>query len=388
MSADAVANRLLQAHLELDALSRDRGDRLFISDWYCEHPFAAEIVPPSAVASIEDDALLRYCFHNDDDEIHERIRTFHGARDGTDLGADEIYVAAGLSGLITAQFLMLRRQGIQRLHYIRPLYYTYYYLASVLGIELVPVNDDPLDRPGRRLELPPSGAEGLILCDPVWHIGRPVEAEYVSAIRTWQDETESLVMVDGAFQYLRWRRRNGQEATAALRRDLTIRNLCPTKTVAVHGPRFAYALLPARMWEDLRYAYANSAGSSSVFDHRSAIAIMDYLTSPHSNGPLLDLIADRYERLTATGAIREPLGAEAAYFCFVTTPVAQDRLITMDQTFFDTTCHPNLVRFNLLLPQNTLDAFLDEARRVASPKPQSACLHAEAGGQSNTGTDA
>jgi len=59
-------------------------------------------------------------------------------RDAVSHTTDEIFVSAGMTPLLTAQMMMLRRLGVDRIYYIRALYYTYYYLAEMLGIQADP----------------------------------------------------------------------------------------------------------------------------------------------------------------------------------------------------------------------------------------------------------
>lgn len=358
---NASADRLLAAHHELDAACRNRGGRLFISDSYCEHPFVRDVLPGVELARASDADLLAYCFHNDRADIFQSIRRFHEIRDKRIYDREHVYVAAGLTSLISAQMLMLRRRGVGRLYYTRPAYYTYYFLADLLDIEMVPLNEDLLDDASARLDLPDEPEATLLVTDPIWHLGRRIDAHHWEEVRTWQAATRALIFVDGAFQYLNWRDRGATEPSANLEPELTIRSLCPTKTVAVHGPRFAYSLLPAAMWEDLRYCYAASAGSSSVFDHLSAMAIMRYLTDEPSNAQLLELMQRRFERLIQVGAFTTPVQPSVSYFCFVRPAVPAKRLLTMDQTFFDSAGYDGLVRFNLLLPEETLRPYVAAA---------------------------
>jgi hypothetical protein len=149
-----------------------------------------------------------------------------------------------------------------------------------------------------------------------------------------------------------------------LLRDQTVRNLCPTKAVATHGPRFAYSIVPGRMHEELRYCYSNTSGPGSIFDKAAALSMMRWLNSSRSNEPLLEIVRMRHDHMVSLGFIRDPIGASASYFCFVSLPVDKTYLITMDQRFFDTTLYPEFVRFNLLLPKTTLIPYIRLAAKT------------------------
>jgi hypothetical protein len=148
---------------------------------------------------------------------------------------------------------------------------------------------------------------------------------------------------------MNWRRQSHHEPTAHLCKDRTLRTICPTKSVTAHGIRFSYVLAPPAVREDLRYAYANSAGSGSIFDRAAAHQIMSILNSPESNGALLRYIQARYDRCIQEEVFRDSLGAESTYFTFVQMNRDPDTLIAMDEQFFDTNGFDGFVRFNLLL---------------------------------------
>jgi aspartate/methionine/tyrosine aminotransferase len=200
------------------------------------------------------------------------------------------------------------------------------------------------------------------MCDPVWFMGRALSERYVKAVALWQQEHAGYVIVDGAFQYMRWGSSSVVEATASLARERTFRLICPTKAVALHGVRFSYCLLPDGWFQDFRYAYANTSGSGCAFDRVAAQSIMTYLNSFDSNGQLLNFIRERYLQLMKQGVIRDDIGAEMTYFCFVDVNVPPAKLITMDQVFFDTSCYPGKTRLNLLLRRAEWERLLEKRR--------------------------
>lgn len=342
---------LLEKHKELDYLCRNPGDKVFISDWYCRHPFTKKYLPEETFKIKQDWDLLYYCFQNDTLEIHEEIRIFHEKNDGVIYADDEIYVGAGTTGLLTAQMLMLVSMGVSRIWYTKPLYYIFYYFANIFNIELIPVCEFPLNQTGIDMRLP-NESSWLIVCDPIWFMGRSISAEYIEQIKEWQAKTGSHIIVDGAFQYMKWDINKRNEPTSGFDKDLTLRTLCPTKSLALHGVRFSYTLVPKRYWEDMRYAYANSFGSSCVFSHYAAKRIMKVLNSAESNIELLKFIQARYRYFLKRDVFIDDIGAEETYFIFVKMKGDTSRYICMDQDFFDTINYPNYVRFNVLLPHD------------------------------------
>jgi len=355
---DGNQSELLSLHKQLDFDCRHRNGRPFVSDWYCEHPFVDDIIPVNERLIPPSVRLEPYNFPNDTTDLHAEIGQFHRERGEGSVGADQIFITAGLSPLITAQMIMLKRRGVRRVNYIKPLYYTYYFLANTLGIELIPVNDAPLISPDAKLDLDRLTEPVLIFCDPIWFMGRNLAVAIIEQIRAWQSAEDRLVLVDGAFQYLRWKNNNQLELSSLLDPERTLRNICPTKSTATHGIRFAYSIVPKTLLEEVRYCYSNVAGSASAFDMHAARSMMKWLNSSRSNGALLDFIDRRYKFMTERGLLSKEVEPNAAYFCFVKFPLNPQNVITMSQEFFDTTTFPDFGRFNLLLPSKEMSAFI------------------------------
>lgn len=342
-------NHLLDKHHELDYLCRHPGNRIFISDWYCSHPYTKKYIPSETFTDITQQDLLNYCFQNDTDTIHKEIIKFHQKYDGIVYKKEEIYIGAGMTGLITAQIIMMKTKGFDEIYYTKPMYYTFYYLAKLFHIKLISICNIPLNKLGITLRLPKKKS-CLVVCDPLWYMGRSIVPEYIEQIKQWQRQTGSCVIVDGAFQYMKWDIHDRFEPSSQLDRELTFRSICPTKALVIHGIRFSYTILPSRFQEDMRYAYANSFGASCVYSHKAGKRIMEVLNSSESNTAVLSYIKDRYHFYLKHRVFEDPIGANATYFIFVKMLGVNSRYIIMDQDFFDTTNYPGFVRFNLLLP--------------------------------------
>jgi|GEM_PF-1034104 len=351
--------RLLRAHKNLDAECRNRNGKIFISDWYCDHPFLNEIIPIDCRGEISDKLLMDYYFQNDHEKLRLEILQFHKSRTEMDYSIDNIFVSSGLTPLITSQMILLLRKGVKKIFYLKPLYYIYYFLADTFGIELIPVNDRFDITNFKKLSLPNIQQAVLIMSDPIWCTGSYNSSEVIEAIRSWQKVTKSIVIVDGAFQYQRWSDNYLPESTSTLLTDFTIRNVCPTKSVAIHGPRFAYAILPKAMYEEQRYCYSNSCGSGSAFDFQSSLSIMEWLNKSPADTKLLRFIQNRYNKLVESSIISDPIGASASYFCFIEKSFCDDCCLAMDQAFFDLDEYPGMVRFNILLRKHELTRFID-----------------------------
>lgn len=74
------------------------------------------------------------------------------------------------------------------------------------------------------------------------------------------------MFVDGTFQYLGWA---GQqpELTSMLAAEATMRLVCPTKTLAMHGCRFAYLIAPEQLAGEVGELHGNLHGLSGHSGH-------------------------------------------------------------------------------------------------------------------------
>ncbi|ONK13441.1 hypothetical protein [Streptomyces sp. MP131-18] len=172
-------------------------------------------------------------------------------------------------------------------------------------------------------------------------------------IARWQRRTGSFVLVDGTFQYVRWDRSSREEPTSRPEQDLTtFRIVCPTKSLAVHGKRFACLLLPPAFREPVRYACANTAGATGTAKEHFVLRITDVLDSDESNDLLVRHIRTQRARLISRGIIRsEAAPPEAGYYTFARLDEASMRdAIVMDQRFFGLDGFETHVRVNFLHP--------------------------------------
>lgn len=355
---------LVDAYQKLDHDRRNRNGRLFVSDWFSEHPYVDAVLPPAVRHGLTGDDALAYYFHNDRSEIHRQIQAFHAARGEPAVRPESVFIASGMTPLITAQMILLRRRGLRRVFHVRPLYYSYYYLAESLGIELVPVNEHPIVDSTEQPRLPDEPGSWLIMCDPVWFMGRSVDTRLLDLVRDWQSATGGMVIVDGAFQYLRWSDNRRPESASRLLADQAMVNRCPTKAAAVHGPRFAYSIVPPSLKGALQDCYANVVGAGSAFDRIAGESIMRWLNLATSNDDLLRLVRARHAVMTRYGLLGDRIRPTASYFCFASLPLDAALVLGMDQRFFDTSCLPGMVRFNLLLPQAELIRYVRLAAAV------------------------
>src|SRR4029077_5143683 len=128
----------------------------------------------------------------------------------------------------------------------------------------------------------------------------------------------------------------GGERSAGLLPCDTLRGVCPTKSVALHGIRFAYVLGPARVLAGLRWTCESVTGAASRLDLRLGARIMSVLSQPEANGALIQHICARYRALLDGGVIldtvREP---ECGYYLLGRLGRREARDLLMNGEYFE-----------------------------------------------------
>src|SRR5262249_21015831 len=125
---------------------------------------------------------------------------------------------------------------------------------------------------------------------------------------------------------------------------------CPTKSLALHGARFAYLLLPGEWREEIRYAASNASGACSYNDLLIARRMMQILCSTEGNTRLISHIRSCYtglgERHNWASAVGPP---DSGYYVFghYQDPTGR-KVLTMDERYFDLSGFPDCIRINLL----------------------------------------
>ena len=345
----------LELHRQLDEVlyRMPRSARRFISGYQTTHPFIRSYMGGVAENNGHAYELGRYSFAQSQGELVEAVRSFHRHADGIDYSPDEILLSAGSSPLLQSLIIFLRQNAIRSLYYFRPIYHTFYFFADLLDVYLLPVCDHLLLDTEVSLRLP-AGQHVLLFSDPIWIAGRAVADSAVDEVRRWQERTGSTVIVDGTFQYLKWDWPAKREGSTQLLRDQTIRLICPTKSLALHGIRFAYLLGPARFLKGLRWVCDNATGSASAFDLYVAVRLMDVLSSPDGNRHLLAHIHARYAELRANNFIvRTAHEPDCGYYVFGQVSRAERTDFVMGGNYFELNGYEDFVRINLLSPDIT-----------------------------------
>lgn len=347
MSTRPSIELLIEKHRHLDSVIQTNRSN-FLSDWNCDNPLLDQLLG-AELARLPRNGFSpdSYIFFDAEKALIDSICRFHHDVEGLSLSSDHVVAGPGSSSFLAAFAIWLLRSGYEEVFYVPPLYHTFYFLLESLGIKLTPVSALHAYQPGHSMALPAHHAV-LLMCDPVWYAGKSVPDNHIERIAEWQRRTESLVFVDGSFQYMKWSGERN-ESSAALDPDLTFRLICPAKTLAVPFFRFAYLLHPSAVHSDLVFLYESMVGGATasdlVFAHRALKVLEGDGTIEHV---LPAYLARVYHTLVSRKLIRTAIVPDCGYFAFAEPLARPSGLVTMDQSYFELTGYPDYCRINLM----------------------------------------
>lgn len=338
----------LSSHYERLAFELDDGGGgECISGYQCDNPFADELITATKNRTHRID-YRRYTYFDAHEELVDAIRDLHREFDG--VTPEGVLCGSGSSSQLFAFATYLRMKGVRRVFFVRPLYFTLRIALERYGIVSTPVSQQQPYQEGFELLLPQESNSCLLITDPIWYTGTPVSQDVIDSVAKWQRDTSSIVFVDGSFQYLPW---NGEiaESTAMLDPSLTVRLICPTKQLAVHGYRFSYLLVPEREERSLAWTYSNIVGAASAesiaFAHEAIAALSDG-SIPRR---LMTLVHNRHRAFRASGSIESVIQPSCGYCVFEKIKVSLPRdHVMIDGRFFEQVNYPGYVKINLLSP--------------------------------------
>lgn len=340
-----TTKEILQLHEDLEIKFGDGGEGDFLFGWQSINPFAESLLA-AVKRRAEGTDYTKYCYMESDEVLAGEVVELHNAIDG--VKPDDAFCAAsGGTSILFAFSYWLARNDIKEVYYIPPIYFTLLNSLRRFGIHARAVSGYHSFEEEFSLNLPPKKTV-LILADPVWYAGIPVPEYVLNEVAAWQERTGSLVFVDGSFQYMRWDRRT-YEPTARFDRANTIRLISPTKSLVIHGYRFAYCLLPKKFKPTISNSYTNVSGSSAADNIAFAYEAVRAIRERKLTEQLIELAANRHAKLRSMGRIESPLTPQAGYFVFekINVPMHEDTL-QMDGRYFGQPRFPHHTRFNLL----------------------------------------
>jgi aspartate/methionine/tyrosine aminotransferase len=368
-----VQNRLLTDHRQIDTLARSSA-LPFLSGWTTAHPVEYEHIRPARLSGLAAGSLTTYDFMADDAALKEKIRQFHMTVDGGLPQESDIFLGAGSSPFISSMMILWSLLGSRNVFYVRPIYHAYYFMAQSLGMRMTGIGGNSLsaDRESVFDDLPDEQIQ-LIVTDPSWISGRHLPEAFWERLGGWQARTGSLVLVDGTFQYTRWSEMT-RELSSRLDPRRTFRLVCPTKSLCLHGIRFAYLILPHEYADDLAYVYCKLVASTSAFDVRAAHLLMDQLNSRTNNRDLVAYIRERYAALRERLVIETVLEPDCSYYIFAKSSLSLPDIVSMNGRYFELSYPDDHIRLNILSPDLSIyigeppHPARDEAGRTGRPR--------------------
>lgn len=337
---------LLQRHAELEAKYGDGDGGRFLSGWQCENPWT-ETIRQSVESNSRKIDAAQYLTFEEERISNEEIKRFHFLRDG--IVPERVLCGAGASSIIFTFCAWLRSHNISEVYYIPPLYFSFHFALRLFNIRARAVSGRQAFEPNFSINLP-SETTVMLFADPIWYVGVPLSDELLTSVVRWQQETKSLIFVDGSFQYAKWYDEL-DESTSRLDSARTVRLICPTKALASHGYRFAYALLPEAMYADCVHIYASIYGSASMDSVAFGRALPGMMLDRIITGSLMQIVSERHCLLRAQRKISAPWQPSAGYFVFekIMAPLPPG-IPLMDGSFFEQKRYPEHRRLNLLSP--------------------------------------
>lgn len=335
---------LADKHRELDFLIENNKDgQSFISDWNCIHPFYKRTFEKIKIRASQH---AEYKYIRGEDDLTTLIASFHSSNKEPNYLLNEILTSNGSTTIISAFFVWLKSKKIKEVYYIPPIYFTFHFFSKTYGISLRPITKSHLYEKNPTINFPNKEAI-LLITDPIWYSGSSVPEEIVSSLSKWQEATKSLIFVDGSFQYFKWDQ-SKYELTSVLNRERTLRLVCPTKAIAMHGLRFSYLLLPESLYNTFDLILDNLTGSSSPYDIAFAKECMILMNSEKSNTQLITYTEDIYNRLQKGKLIHTEIQPSSGYFIFARLKAQNKNFRVMDGKYFEQKKFKDYVRINLL----------------------------------------
>ncbi|HWY10445.1 MAG TPA: aminotransferase class I/II-fold pyridoxal phosphate-dependent enzyme [Bacteroidia bacterium] len=335
---------LANKHRELDFLIEgNKNLKPFISDWNCEHPFYKE---ETETIKVKPKNLTKYNYIRGEDDLTELISEFHLNSGEPKYSLDEILTSHGSTTIISAFFIWLKSEGIKEVYYIPPIYFTFHFFASIYDISFRPVTKSHLFESNPQLNLP-NKKSVLVLTDPIWYCGFIVPETQINFILKWQERTKSTVFVDGSFQYFKWDCSKHEHSSIFIK-DRTFRLVCPTKTIAIHGLRFSYLLLPKKLYNTFDFILDNLMGSSNPYDVEFSKKCMKILCSKKNNIDLIKYTHSIFHKLQDKQAIFTEIQPNCGYFVFAIPCKKNNSFDSMDGNYFEQQKYEKHVRINLL----------------------------------------
>lgn len=272
----------------------DKASVNFLSEWFFDeevHRYTSFNKNPFRVDPM---VPTEYAFPDTNTKLNSAIESFH-IKEGLPKGSFVVFISEGSTPMIAAMILFAKQLGLKKIFSIWPAYFTVHKMCDVIGMDLVPCNNDLACFEQTKLCLP-NQKSFLLVTDPIWSIGRNYSETVYKQLARWQKRTGSIIFIDGSFSYMRWYHPVGREPAVMLEPELTLRLVCPTKALCVHGLRFSYLLCPKAFSKEVARVSIANTGSSCYFGYLQRERLFQEMTKKRIN-PIGFFCAQRFEIL-------------------------------------------------------------------------------------------
>jgi aspartate/methionine/tyrosine aminotransferase len=338
---------ILRLHEELETTFNDGNGGDFLFGWQSINPFADDLIAATKTRAAQLD-YTKYSYMESDHALSANVRELHRYLDGR-MPESVFCAASGGTSVLFALSYWLSRIGVREVYYIPPIYFTLLNGLRQFGIHTRAVSGYHAFESSFSMNLPLKTTV-LMFADPIWYAGIPVPANVIDEVAAWQRKTGSLIFVDGSFQYMKWNNAIS-EPTSALDPSNTIRLVSPTKSLVVHGYRFAYALMPEAFLSKFSNSYANICGPAGADSIAFAYEAVSALRARTITQSLMTRSSTRHTALRDKGVLDSPLYPSAGYFVFEKINKQIDGNLRMDGRYFGQPRFPEHTRLNLLSTQ-------------------------------------
>ncbi len=272
----------------------DKNKINFLSEWFFDKKIHQYTSFDKNSFKVKPNVPLQYVFPDTNRKLNTAIEEFH-IKEGLPKDSFVVFIGEGSTPMIAAMVLFARKIGFKKIYSIFPLYFTIHKMCDAINMDILPCNDDFTCFKNVKLKLPKQKSF-LFITDPIWSIGRHYSDGVFKQLAKWQKDTGSIVFVDGSFSYMDWDTSIKKEPSIILDPGLTLRLVCPTKTLCLHGLRFSYLLCPKKFSKEVARISIANTGSSCYFGHLQRERIFNKMIERKPN-PVGLFASERYQIL-------------------------------------------------------------------------------------------
>lgn len=347
-------NAIKQLNSKFESIAFDFGDGdngNFLSGWQCDNPFVKEFILSVQKNSLQFDST-KYSYYDTYTDLLNSIHFFHKNLDNKQ--PESIICGCGSTSLLSTFAAYLASAGITRVYYISPLYITLHTALHRYKIETIPISDKHPYENDFTINLPKVRKAFLLMTDPIWIAGIPIHKSHIEEISKWQNDFEATIFIDGSLQYMPWNN-NRYELTSSLNPSLTIRLVCPSKQLCIHGYRFSYMLVPSNISRKLNWTYTSLFGPAPVDSISFGQKAIHALIEGEIPKKLSHFIKNRFELLISEQAVEPFVIPECGYFMFAKVlKKLPENYLLIDGSFFAKNNLSEYSKLNLLSPSITI----------------------------------